>query len=136
MLRCVVFDVAILSEKCMMSIFCLSIRHSCILSILHRRILHTSLLQCCHAANVVTKEALKHYYVILSVSETCTDDELRIAYISLVKKFHPDSISGKASADKFAQVENAYRQLLVCALWLRSLKFCCAFAISASAYSV
>lgn len=50
---------------------------------------------------------------MLNVSAACSSDELRSAYLSLVKKYHPDSISGHANADRFAQVEDAYRQILV-----------------------
>jgi len=61
----------------------------------------------------VVSESVKHCYAILNVSTECSNDELRSAYLLLVKKYHPDSISGQANAGKFAQVEDAYRQILV-----------------------
>jgi len=68
---------------------------------------------CLSHANVVAVESVKQCYAILNVSAACSNDELRSAYLLLVKKYHPDSISGQANAGKFAQVEDAYRRILV-----------------------
>jgi len=77
----------------------------------------------------VASESVKHCYAVLSVSAACSNDELCNAYLSLVKKYHPDSMSGHANADMFAQVEDAYRQILVGMLYalyvLVKLLFCC-----------
>jgi len=78
----------------------------------------------------VASESMTQCYAILNVSAACSSDELRDAYLSLVKKYHPDSISGHANADMFAQVEDAYRRILVGMLYvllcaLSNVLFCC-----------
>jgi len=98
----------------------LLIRHSRSTSDLCRRQLHISVSAWLLAKSVIN-ESVKHCYAVLSVSASCSNDELRDAYLSLVKKYHPDSISGHANADKFAQVEDAYRRILV------GIFLCCAF---------
>ena len=94
-----------------MSLLFVLIHRSCRTSAMYRRLIHTSV-YFCHA-NAVTNVSVKHCYAILNVSASCSSDELRDAYLSLVKKYHPDSISGHANANKFAQVEDAYRHILV-----------------------
>ena len=94
-----------------MSIFRLLLSHSRHASDVYRRLLHVSM-HLSHAGTVIN-ESVKHCYAILNVSAACSNDELRTAYLLLVKKYHPDSISGQANADKFALVEDAYRQILV-----------------------
>jgi len=61
----------------------------------------------------MVSESVCHCYAVLNVSAASSADELRDAYLCLVKKYHPDSVSGHADADKFAQVEDAYRRILV-----------------------
>jgi len=97
-----------------MSISCVLIRHSWNTSALCRKLLHISVCFC--RANSVVSKSVKHCYAILNVSAACSNDELRDAYLSLVKRYHPDSKSGNANADMFAQVEDAYRRILVCFL--------------------
>ncbi|KAJ8686442.1 hypothetical protein QAD02_022236 [Eretmocerus hayati] len=55
--------------------------------------------------------AVKNYYRILGVTEDCDDETLRLAFVNLVKKFHPDSGSSETSASRFSEVETAYRQI-------------------------
>jgi len=88
-------------------------RHSCTASTVRvcRRLLHVSVRMC--VGKSLTSESVTQCYTILNVSAACSNDELRDAYLSLVKKYHPDSISGHADADMFAQVEDAYRRILV-----------------------
>lgn len=50
-------------------------------------------------------------YEILKVSPDSDQDTVRLAYISLVKKVHPDSGCAEASAESFAEVDNAFRIL-------------------------
>jgi len=89
----------------------LLIRHSRSTSALCHRQLHVGL--CVFVAKLAVSESMNHCYSVLNVSAACSSDELRHAYLSLVKKYHPDSVSGSANADKFAQVEDAYRRILV-----------------------
>ncbi|XP_071446905.1 dnaJ homolog subfamily C member 28 [Hetaerina americana] len=52
------------------------------------------------------------FYKILNLREDSDQEQLRQAYLKLVKKFHPDSDSPDADSTKFQEVENAYRTLL------------------------
>lgn len=56
---------------------------------------------------------LRKCYNLLGVSEDCTHEELREAYIHLAKHYHPDSGSHAANTDRFSQVEEAYKTIKV-----------------------
>lgn len=47
----------------------------------------------------------------MKVSSDSDQDTVRLAYINLVKKVHPDSGCEEASAEKFAEVDHAFRIL-------------------------
>ncbi|KAI4495706.1 hypothetical protein M0802_008329 [Mischocyttarus mexicanus] len=51
-----------------------------------------------------------NYYEILEVSPNCSQKEIRSAFITLSKKFHPDII-GQKGHDKFVVVQEAYNVL-------------------------
>ncbi len=54
----------------------------------------------------------KNYYDILGVSKNASDDEIKSAYRSLAKKYHPDLNPGDAScAEKLKEVNEAYSVL-------------------------
>jgi len=54
----------------------------------------------------------RDYYEVLSVSRTCTEQELKSAYRRLAVKFHPDKNPGDASAEeKFKEAAEAYSVL-------------------------
>ena len=56
--------------------------------------------------------ASKDYYGILGVSKTASDDEIKKAYRSMAKKYHPDLNPGDASAaEKLKEVNEAYEVL-------------------------
>lgn len=61
--------------------------------------------------------ASKNYYEILGVQKTATADELKAAYRSLAKKYHPDVYANKSDAEKkeaeekFKEINHAYEVL-------------------------
>lgn len=56
-------------------------------------------------------EEEKDLYAVLGVSPLATQEEIRHAYRKLVRRFHPDSGSEEASAERFQEVQEAYRVL-------------------------
>jgi DnaJ family protein C protein 28 len=50
----------------------------------------------------------KKCYRILNISEDSNQEEIRKAYIKLVKRYHPDSGTNEANADKFAEVDYTF----------------------------
>lgn len=55
--------------------------------------------------------ASKDYYSILGVSKTATDDELKSAYRTLAKKYHPDINKTPEAQEKFKEINEAYSVL-------------------------
>ncbi len=54
----------------------------------------------------------KDYYDILGVKKTTTEDELKKAYRTLAKKYHPDKNKGNKEAEnKFKEISEAYAVL-------------------------
>ncbi len=55
--------------------------------------------------------AKRDYYEVLGVAKTATDEEIKRAYRSLAKKYHPD-VSKEANAhEKFTEIQEAYEVL-------------------------
>src|ERR1043166_5434268 len=56
--------------------------------------------------------AEKDYYQILGVKKNATDDEIKKAYRTLAKKYHPDKNKGNKEAEnKFKEISEAYAVL-------------------------
>jgi len=52
--------------------------------------------------------AKRDYYEVLGVSKTASDDEIKKAYRSLAKKYHPDVSTEENAEEKFKEVQEAY----------------------------
>ena len=53
----------------------------------------------------------KNYYEVLGVSKSASKEEISKAYKNLAKKYHPDISKEKDSAEKFKEVNEAYKTL-------------------------
>ncbi len=53
-------------------------------------------------------QSVPHYYKILGVSKTSSSDEIKDAYRSLVKIYHPDISMDKNTDRKFREIQTAY----------------------------
>ena len=52
--------------------------------------------------------AERDYYEILGISKTATEDEIKKAYRTLAKKYHPDISTEPNAEEKFKEVQKAY----------------------------
>ncbi|NLD26494.1 MAG: molecular chaperone DnaJ [Acholeplasmataceae bacterium] len=55
--------------------------------------------------------AKRDYYEVLGVPKTATDEEIKKAYRTLAKKYHPDVSKEENAAEKFKEVQEAYEVL-------------------------
>lgn len=53
----------------------------------------------------------KNYYEVLGVSKTASESEIKKAYLSLAKKYHPDINKEKDAESKFKEISHAYEVL-------------------------
>ena len=53
----------------------------------------------------------RDYYEVLGVSKNASDDEIKKAYRSLAKKYHPDLNKDPGAEDKFKEINEAYEVL-------------------------
>ncbi|XP_045477652.1 dnaJ homolog subfamily C member 28 isoform X2 [Harmonia axyridis] len=58
-----------------------------------------------------TKISYKRCYELLQVAEGSDQEQIRTAYLNLVKKFHPDSGSEHANVEKFHEIDQAFKIL-------------------------
>lgn len=49
------------------------------------------------------------YFNTLGIEETNDQDKIKKAYLKLVKRYHPDSGTDEANADKFQEVSNIFK---------------------------
>ncbi|CAG8502766.1 4405_t:CDS:2, partial [Scutellospora calospora] len=50
----------------------------------------------------------KNYYKVLGVSKNASQSDIKKAYYSLAKKYHPDTNKDPAAKEKFVQIQEAY----------------------------
>lgn len=55
--------------------------------------------------------AKRDYYEVLGVSKTASEDEIKKAYRTLAKKYHPDTSTEENAQEKFKEVQEAYENL-------------------------
>ncbi|KAJ8983953.1 hypothetical protein NQ317_008655 [Molorchus minor] len=48
----------------------------------------------------------------MGIEETSDQEQIRAAYLAMVKRFHPDSGTEEANAEKFQEIDNAFRILI------------------------
>ncbi|QCZ36969.1 molecular chaperone DnaJ [Mycoplasma nasistruthionis] len=53
----------------------------------------------------------RDYYEVLGVSKNATDQEIKTAYRSLAKKYHPDKLKDGSSDEKMKEINEAYEVL-------------------------
>ena len=54
---------------------------------------------------------MKDYYLILGINENATTDEIRIAFRTLMKVWHPDVCSRNDAYERFVEIVEAYEVL-------------------------
>ena len=54
----------------------------------------------------------RDYYEVLGLSKSASDQDIKKAYRSLAKKYHPDVNKEKGSDVKFKEVQEAYETLI------------------------
>ena len=52
------------------------------------------------------------YYNCLNVKPGCSEDDIKSAYLEMVKKYHPDLNRDPQAADKFRSIQEAYDYLM------------------------
>ena len=53
----------------------------------------------------------RDYYEVLSVSRTCSDDDIKKAYRKLALQFHPDRNNAPEATERFKEATEAYQVL-------------------------
>ena len=53
----------------------------------------------------------RDYYEVLGIAKGASEDEIKKAYRSLAKKYHPDVNKAPDAADKFKEINEAYEVL-------------------------
>ena len=52
--------------------------------------------------------AKRDYYEVLGISKTANEDEIKKAYRTLAKKYHPDVSKDPNATEKFKEIQEAY----------------------------
>jgi len=54
---------------------------------------------------------MKNYYKILGVKKNASEEEIRVRWIELTKRYHPDRGEDKTSGEKIREINEAYQVL-------------------------
>lgn len=54
----------------------------------------------------------KRCYKVLEVDESSDQEQIRLSYLRLVKKYHPDSGTEEANPEKFQEIDQAFKTLM------------------------
>ncbi|KAK4873865.1 hypothetical protein RN001_013225 [Aquatica leii] len=54
----------------------------------------------------------KKYYNVLNIPEDSDQEDIRKAYLAMVKRYHPDSSGNEADTHKFQEIDTAFRKLM------------------------
>ena len=61
-----------------------------------------------HNAGYKLRSNIRDCYSLFNLTQDCSEEELREAYLHLAKQYHPDSGTSTACPRKFSQIQEAY----------------------------
>jgi DnaJ-class molecular chaperone len=61
--------------------------------------------------NILNRNRNYNFYEVLGVERSCTNEQIRTAYIKLAKQYHPDVNNDLGSDEKFKSITLAYEAL-------------------------
>jgi len=64
-----------------------------------------------HFSTTFSHPPLSHAFVLLNLPPTASQLQIKQAYYTLAKQYHPDSSSHQKSNDKFKEIQQAYELL-------------------------
>lgn len=78
-----------------------------------RAICLSSYVRASQRLSLVDGAQVKSCYKVLGVSDESSNDEVKEAYLRLAKQYHPDGQTQFSNANRFVDIEEAYRTIMV-----------------------